>query len=158
MARKNIFCFEDDPYILESHVQALRKKYNVEIGASIELVEKQDREPIDLVIVDLMIHSEGLNPEKDRVKQNIHYDGIPWKKVGVEFLRRIKAGDYTSCGFFKHTPIIVATGTGDFSTKVEVEKIGVSDYLEKPFTIDMLDVAVEKALKSKNGGPLHDGK
>ncbi len=44
---------------------------------------------------------------------------------------------------------IVITGYGDVSTAVEAMKAGASDFIQKPFSFDILEVSIEKALKEK---------
>jgi len=44
------------------------------------------------------------------------------------------------------TPIVIITGYGTVSSAVEAMKIGVRDYLEKPFTPEQVTEAVESAL------------
>lgn len=47
------------------------------------------------------------------------------------------------------TEVIVITGYGSVSSAVEAMKVGVKDYLSKPFTDDQLIHAVENALEEK---------
>ena len=44
---------------------------------------------------------------------------------------------------------IVITGYGDVSTAVEAMKAGASDFIQKPFSFDILEVSIDKALKEK---------
>jgi CheY-like chemotaxis protein len=137
---KRIFYFDDEPEDLRDYIEILRAEYEVIVGASRDLVEQPRRQPIELVIVDLMIYHfsfEGRNEV-----QNISYPGISWKRTGVEFLRRLRAGNYERFGFPAAVPVIVATVRVDSSIREEVEELNVEAYLEKPFTIDELEETV----------------
>jgi ActR/RegA family two-component response regulator len=48
------------------------------------------------------------------------------------------------------TKVVIITGYPSVSTAVQAVKIGVSDYLRKPFTDDEFIAAVETALKDRN--------
>ena len=48
-----------------------------------------------------------------------------------------------------NTKFIVITGYGDVSTAVEAMKAGASDFIQKPFSFDILEVSIDKALKEK---------
>ncbi|NPA32502.1 MAG: sigma-54-dependent Fis family transcriptional regulator [Aquificae bacterium] len=45
--------------------------------------------------------------------------------------------------------VIVITGYGDIRTAVECVKKGAFDFIQKPFTFDLLEMSVKKALKEK---------
>ena len=60
---------------------------------------------------------------------------------GLDLLR--KASPETNAKF------IVITGYGDVSTAVEAMKAGASDFIQKPFSFDILEVSIEKAIKEK---------
>ncbi len=61
---------------------------------------------------------------------------------GIEFLKRMKAGNSTF-------PIVIMTGHGDVPLAVEAMKLGAVDFLEKPFEDDrligMIDAAIRQA-------------
>ena len=52
-------------------------------------------------------------------------------------------------GFYKMIKIVMMTGVNDLNTAVEAMKLGASDYIVKPFTLDKLIVSVDTVLKSK---------
>ncbi len=143
--KKTIIYFEDEPELLSAHLEALREKYEVVVSASQDLIEQARPRPVDLIIVDLMIHLQGFNATGTQV-ENIHYQGVKWQKTGVEFLRRLRAGDYQALGLPAATPVIAATAMVDESTRREVERLGVNAYLEKPFSMDQLEAAVDAIL------------
>ena len=59
---------------------------------------------------------------------------------GMDVIRKIKANK-------PDTEIIVITGHGNAATAVEAMKLGVSDFLAKPFTEDQIKSAISEALK-----------
>ncbi len=59
---------------------------------------------------------------------------------GMEVLRRLRAGGSTF-------PIIMLTAHGNVAQAVEAMKAGASEYLTKPFDLEELKIAIEKALK-----------
>ncbi len=61
---------------------------------------------------------------------------------GMDIIREIKANK-------PDTEIIVITGHGNAATAVEAMKLGVSDFLAKPFTEDQIKAAISEALKSE---------
>jgi two-component system response regulator FixJ len=61
---------------------------------------------------------------------------------GVDLLRRLREANVT-------VPVIVITGHGDVPLAVEAMKLGATDFLEKPFSDDVLLGAVRTALASE---------
>jgi DNA-binding NarL/FixJ family response regulator len=142
---KTIFYFEDEPELLRDCMKVLRTKYEVIVSAEESVIKQPRQRPVDLIIVDLMIHRFGFNEEGIEV-QNITYPNVEWQRTGVEFLKQVRAGNYEVFGFPATVPFIVATALVDSSTREEVEKFDIKDYFEKPFTIQKLEEAVESAL------------
>ena len=62
------------------------------------------------------------------------------KPDGMEVLRRLRAGGSTF-------PIIMLTAHGNVEQAVEAMKAGANEYLTKPFDLEELKLAIEKALK-----------
>ena len=61
---------------------------------------------------------------------------------GVDLLRRLREAKVA-------VPVIVITGHGDVPLAVEAMKLGATDFLEKPFSDDVLLAAVRTALASE---------
>ena len=59
---------------------------------------------------------------------------------GMEVLRKLRAKGFTF-------PIIMLTAHGSVATAVEAVKAGASEYLTKPFDLEELKLAIDKALK-----------
>jgi len=62
------------------------------------------------------------------------------KPDGMEVLRRLRAGGSTF-------PIIMLTAHGNVELAVQAMKAGATEYLTKPFDLEELKIAIEKALK-----------
>ncbi len=52
-------------------------------------------------------------------------------------------------GLYQMIKIIMMTGVNDLNTAVEAMKLGASDYIVKPFTLDKLIASVDTVLKNK---------
>lgn len=63
---------------------------------------------------------------------------------GMEFSKQIKSDIKTS-----HIPILIVTAKTSYDTRMESYKIGVDEYLTKPFDEDLLLIRIENILKSK---------
>jgi two-component system response regulator FixJ len=61
---------------------------------------------------------------------------------GIDLLRRLREDKVT-------VPVIVITGHGEVPLAVEAMKLGATDFLEKPFSDDVLLAAVRTALASE---------
>jgi len=62
---------------------------------------------------------------------------------GIDLLRHVRSLNLK-------VPVIVITGHGDVPLAVEAMKLGATDFLEKPFSDDMLIAAVRTALASEH--------
>lgn len=154
--KRSIFWFEYEPDVFELYIQALKKKYDFTIGAYWELIKQKRQKAFDLVLLDLMIHANSFHYEYEenvvQKVQNISFTGVQWRVTGVEFLLRIREGGYVGYGFNKDVPVIVATGFIDSSTQKYVKELGVSKFLQKPFSIHQLESILDNNLAPlKNG-------
>jgi two-component system response regulator PilR (NtrC family) len=82
-----------------------------------EAIEKINEEIFDIVLTDLKM------PKKD----------------GIEVLKAAK-------GRFQETSVIVMTAHGTIENAVEAMRIGAFDYILKPFSLNEIEVKVEKAI------------
>lgn len=62
--------------------------------------------------------------------------------TGLELLERIKAG-------FPDTAVVMVTALADIQAAIDALKLGASDYLLKPFTLDQVDLSVSRALAQR---------
>ena len=118
-SRARILVVEDDAAMLELLREALDEEdYEVETAAGGRAgVERVKRGGIDLVVSDVKM------PDLD----------------GLDMLREIKACEPSPY-------VITITAFGSIDTAIRAVKLGAFDYITKPFEIDQLLVAVEKAL------------
>ena len=61
--------------------------------------------------------------------------------TGLELVRKLRTEGVTH-------PVIVMTGHADLPLAVEAMRLGVSDFIEKPFDDDLLVAAIETALRA----------
>ncbi|HVO23204.1 MAG TPA: sigma-54 dependent transcriptional regulator [Candidatus Margulisiibacteriota bacterium] len=98
----------------------LKERYDVVTAASgREALELVDREPLDVVLLDILM------PGMD----------------GLDVLEQIKQRPLT-------LPVIMLTATKTVKTAVRAMKLGASDYVTKPFDIDELLLLVERGVES----------
>ena len=145
-SKKRIFWFEEDPDMLEDYSKTLREKYFLDIGAQWDAIRNTRQQPFDLIIVDLMIHRDSFSIGKGNEVENVGFDGVEWQKTGLEFLARLRIGEYKEYGFPADIDAIVATAVATYPAYEDAKKHGVKAFLEKPFTIEELETAIAEAL------------
>jgi len=145
---KTIFYFDDDVDCIQEVVSALKDRYDITRAAHWPAIQVKREVPFDLVIIDLMIHHFSIDEDGKEV-QNISYkdDGISWQRTGVEFLKRIRNGEYQDYGFSKDVAVIIASAVVDHEAKEDTHDKGISGYIEKPFTIEEIQLAIQDVLK-----------
>ena len=92
-----------------------------EAGSAEQTLNMLAANPIDLVILDIRM------PDKS----------------GIELLPEIKSG-------FPNTAVIMATAINDVNIAVQCLKLGADDYICKPFNLDEVSLAVQRALKNNH--------
>ena len=140
--RKKILLLDDDYESMQSLKTYLEEElgWNVELSAERKLLDRLRREQFDLIVVDLMIRPLSMDPDKGEI-QNINYDGVKWDRTGLEFLRRLRKGEYTQKG--KGTspgvPAIILSAVADSAADGEWGKIIQNEHhVEKPFRLSGL--------------------
>jgi len=79
---------------------------------------------------------ETLNAEQvDLVVSDLHMPGMN----GLELLKQVKSDN-------EALPFIMVTAQGEIATAVEAMKLGAVDYILRPFDLEVLEVAIAKAL------------
>ena len=116
----HILVMEDDLNVAKGLEMVLSEDgFNVNLAGTGELaMEAFEQKRFDLLVADLRL------PDID----------------GMEVIRKVKAQK-------PETVVIVITGYGTAATAVEAMKLGVSDFLPKPFTEDQIKTAITSALK-----------
>ena len=137
---KRILLLEDDFESLKDLKAYLEQRlaWQVELTAAQSLLERIKQERFDLIIIDLMIHPRSLNGENREV-DNIHFDGVSWQRTGLEFLRRLRQGEFEGerdQGTRPDVPVIVLSAVGDTeSIRREIQGLMVQSCVEKPFVL-----------------------
>ena len=118
----DILVMEDEPSVAQGLQMVLHDEgYNVDVAMSGgSALDTFDKKGFDLLVADLRL------PDID----------------GMEVIRRVKQKK-------PDTGVIVITGYASVSSSVEAMKLGVYDYLPKPFTDEEFKQAVEGALEGK---------
>ena len=124
VADRSVLVVDDEPLVVESCRRILSDEgYQVESsGNGRDGLGRALSRDYDVVLTDLKM------PDID----------------GMDLIRRLK----------RKRPgqvVIVITGYGSVPSAVEAVRLGVSDYIEKPFSPDEIKGAVEKALESSSG-------
>ena len=119
--RARLLVADDDPAIRRALLLMLGEAYAVaEAGDGAEAFRRFEAEGADLVLSDLQMPGMG----------------------GLELLRRVKEADDTA-GF------IILTGAGTVENAVQALRQKADDYLVKPFHVDEVMLAVQRALEHR---------
>jgi DNA-binding NtrC family response regulator len=118
----SILVVDDEIHICKNCLKILKSRYDkVEYALNgFDALKSMDANPFDIVITDLNMERLG----------------------GMEVIARINDA-------FPETIVIVMTGYASVSSAVEVMKMGVFDYLPKPFTPYELRAVVQQAVERK---------
>jgi CheY-like chemotaxis protein len=147
--QNRILLFDEDYRTMRDLKEHLEENlgWQVELTADAGVPERLGRERFDLIALDLMIHPQSLDAD-DNVVDNVQFDGVPWKKAGLEFLRRLRAGAYQpelTQGTPADVPVIVLSSVANSTLESELKReLDIAEYVEKPFR---LEAVVEKILK-----------
>lgn len=150
--QERILLFDDDFESMRHFKEHIEEElgWYIELTAERSLLERLSRERFDLILVDLMIHPTSLDADGQEV-QNIHFEGISWLKTGLEFLRRLRKGDFSKeagLGTPPDVPVIVLSAVADYSVENELgEDIRMEGYVEKPFRLEDLVERIRRLLQ-----------
>jgi DNA-binding NtrC family response regulator len=119
---KNILIAEDESTLREGLSQAFSENgfKVVQAASGREAIERMERQVFDLVVTDLKM------PGGD----------------GMEVLKRARNVN-------EETPVIIMTAFGTVEGAVEAIKQGAYDYIQKPFSIDELELKIHRALEHR---------
>ncbi|MBA7698928.1 Regulator of RpoS [subsurface metagenome] len=129
MKTQKVLVIDDEEIVLESIQKILsNESFDVDLTAN-------SRQGLDWAV----------NREYDIVLTDIRMPGIG----GMRILRDIKRSKPS-------LPVLIITGYATVQSAVGAMKLGASDYIEKPFTPDMLLNSIKKALeKAETEAPEH---
>jgi DNA-binding NtrC family response regulator len=120
MEKKKVLVIDDEQIILDS-VRKILAAEDFEVDPAISSREGLDKalsQDYDLVLTDIRMPEIG----------------------GMRILRDIKRSK-------PPLPVVIFTGYATVQSAVQAMKLGASDYIEKPFTPDMLVTTVKKVLE-----------
>ncbi len=121
--KQSLLIAEDSSDMRRFLSDSLRRYYKViEAKNGKEALEKLKKHPIDIIISDIMM------PVMD----------------GIRFTQEIKDNIELS-----HIPVILLTAKTDKATKLEGMQTGADAYIEKPFSLKLLQAQIDNLLKSR---------
>ncbi|HDK36102.1 MAG TPA: sigma-54-dependent Fis family transcriptional regulator, partial [Bacteroidetes bacterium] len=120
MTKGKVLIVDDDKLICWSLEQVLNKEgYDVTfVHLANDALSEIFKEPPDILLLDLLL------PDLS----------------GVEVLKRLKKKDY-------HIPVLVISAMATVDSAVQAMKLGAYDYISKPFNMDAVKLAIQKALE-----------
>ena len=113
---------DDNVFILERRLKQFLDPDIASVGNGRAALERLERQPFDLVLLDVQM------PEMD----------------GLAVLDRMKS-DMS----LRDVPVIMVSAVDDFETVLRCIKLGAEDYVQKPFNGELLRARVETALERK---------
>jgi len=148
---KRVLLFEEDFESMRGLKEHLEKTFGwyVELTADVSLLDRLSRERFDLIVVDTMIRPKSLDGHGQEV-QNVHFDGVHWLETGLEFLRRLRKGEFSEGGLgtSPDVPAFVLTAVGDHSELEKLAKeVQFDGYMEKPFRLQELVERISRLLQ-----------
>jgi CheY-like chemotaxis protein len=150
--RKRLLFFEDD----YDNLRDLEEYLELDLGWQIEVTAKESilarlaTETFDLLVVDLMIRPESLDAEGNKVV-NVHFQDVSWLRTGIEFLRRLREGEFSTTpgqGTPPDVPVIVLSAVANYSVE-DALPVGdaTTEYVEKPFLVSDLIARIRRLIK-----------
>ena len=114
-----ILAVDDEPHMRRLLEISLRQAGYRALSAGLgrDALEIIQQQPVDLVVSDL--HMPGMN--------------------GLQLLEALRKQ-------YEDLPFIMVTAQGEIKTAVEAMKLGASDYILRPFELETLEIAIQKAL------------
>ncbi|MDR2057440.1 MAG: response regulator [Dysgonamonadaceae bacterium] len=121
--RKTILLVEDNAEFLQFTANQLDTGYCIlRAGDGAQAKEILDKEPVDLVISDIMMPGMNGIALCGEIKKNLKYS---------------------------HIPVILLTAKTTLQSKIEGLKTGADEYIEKPFSMDYLKARIGNLLESR---------
>ena len=149
---KRILLFEEDFESMRDLKEYIEEEFGwqVELTAEKSLLERLRHERFDLIAVDLMIHPVSLDADGQEV-ENVHFEDVSWLRTGLEFLRRLREGEFSSeadQGTPPDVPVIIFSAVADYSVEDAMqENFNVQVYVEKPFRLEEMIEHMYKLLQ-----------
>jgi CheY-like chemotaxis protein len=146
-----ILVFEEDYESMRDLQEHLQELYGweVELTASKDTLECLAQEKFDLLVIDLMIRPTSLDESGQEV-QNVQFEGTPWLRTGLEFLRRLRMGEFyreDSIGTSPDVPAIILSAVADLNETELNADIRIDAFVEKPFRLEVLTERIRSLLQ-----------
>jgi signal transduction histidine kinase len=119
-SQTTIMIVDDEKIIRELCEQALRKYRVVQAGSCDEALRLYEKEPVDLILSDVMMPGES----------------------GIELLKKVKIID-------PNATVVIMTGFVDKDVILSALKADADDFINKPLNLLQLKTTVEKVLERK---------
>ena len=121
--KETILLVEDSPGFMHFTANQLETDYHVlRAGDGLQAQKILDKEPVDLVISDIMMPvMDGMALCKE-IKENLKYS---------------------------HIPVVLLTAKTTLQSKIEGLQIGADEYIEKPFSMDYLKARISNLLENR---------
>ncbi|MEM9687196.1 MAG: response regulator, partial [Bacteroidota bacterium] len=114
-----VFLIVDDNAEMRSYLKSILREHQcLEAENGLEALDIVKQQPIDLIITDYMMP----------------------KMNGLQFVAKLKTEDY-------QMPVLMLTARKDTESKLDVLRLGVDDYMTKPFEKEELLIRIQNALK-----------
>ncbi len=136
-----LLLFDDDIETMQLLQQYLVEDlgWHVELSAAVNLPEILMVERFDLILVDLMIKPKSYSNDGNEI-ENIQYPGVNWKMTGVEFIKRLRAGMYSSkIGTQADVPVILLSAIQENAIEeIPPEIAKTIEKADKPYRLENL--------------------
>jgi CheY-like chemotaxis protein len=138
--QRKILLLEDDYESMRDLKEYIEEVFGwkVELTADAGLPGRLKSERFDLIVLDLMIHPTSLDASGQEVP-NVHFDGINWQRTGLEFLQRLRRGEYAGAGNQgtpPNVPALALSAVASFSEDPFKSDPTFRGYVEKPFRLE----------------------
>lgn len=150
--KKRILLFDEDYRTMQDLKEHLEETlgWEVELTAGEAVLELLGKVRFDLIALDLMIHPQSLDADGEIV-ENVQFEGTPWQQTGLEFLRRLRRGEYQGEGarFTRNdVPVIVLSSVAGTTVEKRAlnDKFDLAGYVEKPFRLKTVEKQMRKLL------------
>jgi CheY-like chemotaxis protein len=148
-----ILMFEDDTETTKDLKEYLEETYGYEVvlTAGQGILERLPTERFDLLILDLMIAHRSRGDD-GRMVENVRYDGTSHWATGLEFLRRLRAGEYAGAEGIstpRDVPVIAYSAVASKPVQQQLlhHDYGILAYYGKPFRLNMIAQAIADILE-----------
>lgn len=149
--QRRVLMLEDNDTTMRSTADYLAWKLGcrIDLRADAALLEDLKTTRYDLILLDFMIHTE--KPGEDGETANMRFDGVPWDGTGLEFLRRLRRGEFSAPdggpeGTPATVPVIILSAKLRSAVERDLkDELALSGWFGKPCDFDQLTRAMATA-------------